>query len=132
MWPQRGEDLFDSGAVFDCLLHLAFSACTPPLMTSGSSKLFDECSAFLRTEAERLIHGALPNEEKAVLCKARAIEQLIEITKADALSIQQVLLPATSVRATRNFNLREREIEETIVVGDAERYLCKSELTALL
>jgi hypothetical protein len=101
-------------------------------MTSGSSKLFDECSALLRTEAERLIHGALPNEEKAVLCKARAVEQLIEITEADALSIQQVLLPATSVRATRNFNLREREIEETIVVGDAERYLCKSELTALL
>jgi hypothetical protein len=101
-------------------------------MTRRSSKLFNERSPLLSAEAERLVNGALANEEEAILCKARAVEQLIKVTQADAFSIQQVLLSSASVRATRNLNLCEGEVKEAIVVGDAERYLCKSELTALL
>jgi hypothetical protein len=129
---QRGKDLFHARAILSCLFHLSFSTRAAALMTCRPSELFNECPTLFGAEAQCLVNGALPNEEKTVLCKARAIKELIKVTKPDALSVQQVLLSSASVRATRNLNLREGEIKEAIVVGDAERYLCKSELTALL
>jgi hypothetical protein len=129
---QRGKDLFNARAILGRLFHLSFSTRAAALVASRPSELFNECPTLFGAEAECLVNRALPNEEKTVLCKARAIKELVEIAEPDALSVQQVLLASTAICAACNLNLREGEIKEAIVVGDAERYLCKSELTALL
>jgi hypothetical protein len=56
-------------------------------VAGGPSELFDEGSPFLGTEAERLIHSALSDEQESVFCKPRTVQQLIEVTQANALSI---------------------------------------------
>jgi hypothetical protein len=101
-------------------------------MARSPSELFNECPTLFGTQAECLVNRALPNEEETVLSKAGAIEELVEVAKPDALSVQQILLASTAICAACNLNLCEREVKEAIVVGDAERYLCKSELTTLL
>jgi hypothetical protein len=132
LWPERGKDLFHARAILGCLFHLSFSTRAASLMACRPSELFNERATLFGAEAECLVNGALPNEEETVLCKARAIKELVEIAEPDALSVQQVLLPSATISATCNLNLRKGKVKEPIVVGDAERYFGESELATLL
>jgi hypothetical protein len=101
-------------------------------MASRPSKLFNECPTLFGAKAKCLVNGALPNEEEAILCKARAIKELVEIAEPDALSVEQVLLASATISAACNLNLRKGKVKEPIVIGDAQRYLGESELATLL
>jgi hypothetical protein len=126
------EDLFDTRTVFDRLFHLGFSTCTSSFMTGGAGELFNQRATLLCFQAQRLVNGALTDEEKAIFGEARTIEQLIEIAKANLFAIEQILLAAATIGAAGDLNLREWQIKEPIVIRNGERYLGKTEWTALL
>ena len=65
-------------------------------------------------------------------CKPSTVKKFVQIAQSDALAIEQILLPTTAIGATCDLNLREGEIEESIVIRDAERNLSEAELPPLL
>ena len=132
MRSKGGKDLFNARAILGRLFHLSFSTRAAALVASRPSELFNECPTLFGAEAECLVNRALPNEEEAILCKARTIKELVEIAEPDALSVQQVLLASTAICAACNLNLCKGKVKEPIVVGDAERHLGESELATLL
>ena len=101
-------------------------------MARGAGKLFDERAALFSLEAQRLVNSTLTDEEEAILGEARTIEQLVEITEANLLAIEQVLLATTAISATGDLNFGEWQIEETILIGDGERYLGEAQGAAPL
>lgn len=96
-------------------------------MARGAGELFDERAALFGLQAQCLVNGTLANEEEAVLGKTGAIEQLVEISKANLLAIEQVLLATAAIGATSNFDFGEWKVKEPIVVGDGERNLGETE-----
>jgi hypothetical protein len=101
-------------------------------MARGAGELFHERTTLFGLEAQRLVNGALADEEKAILGESGAIKQLVEIAKADLLAIEQVLLAAATIGATGDLDLGKWQVEESVVVGDRERYLGEAEWAALL
>ena len=101
-------------------------------MARGAGELFNERAALFGLQAQCLVNGTLANEEEAVLGKTGAIEQLVEISKANLLAIEQVLLATTAISATGDLNFGEWQIEETILIGDGERYLGEAQGAAPL
>ena len=92
-------------------------------MARGAGELFDERAALFGLQAQCLVNGTLANEEETVLGKTGAIEQLVEISKANLLAIEQVLLATAAIGATSNFDFGKWKVKEPIVVGDGERNL---------
>jgi hypothetical protein len=101
-------------------------------MACCAGELFDKRAALFGLQAQCLVNGTLANEEETVLGKTGAIEQLVEISKANLLAIEQVLLATAAIGATSNFDFGEWKVEEPIVVGDGERNLGEAEGAALL
>ena len=132
MWAEGAKNLFDAGTIVDRLLHFGFGSCTASLVARGAGELFDERAALFGLQAQCLVNGTLANEEETVLGKTGAIEQLVEISKANLLAIEQVLLATAAIGATSNFDFGEWKVEEPIVVGDGERNLGEAEGAALL
>jgi hypothetical protein len=126
------KDLLDTGPIINRLFHFSFSSRTTSFMARGPGELFHERTTFFGLEAQRLVNGALADEEKAILGESGAIKQLVEIAKADLLAIEQILLAAATIGATGDLNLREWQIKEPIVIRNGERYLGKTERSALL
>jgi hypothetical protein len=132
LWTEGAENLLDTGPIVDCLFHLGFRSCAASLVARGAGELLNECAALLCLEAQRLVDGTLTNEEESVLGEARPVEQLVEVSKANLLAIEQVLLAATAIGATGNLNFGERKVKEPILIGDRERNLGEAERTTLL
>ena len=132
MRAEGAENLFDTGAIIDRLLHLGLCPSAASLMACGSGELFDECAALLCLEAQRLVDGSLANKEEPVFGEAGTIEQLVEIAQSDLLAIEQVLLATTTIGAAGDFDFGEWQIEESVVIGDGERYLGEAEWATLL
>jgi hypothetical protein len=101
-------------------------------MSRRTSELFYQGATLFSAQAERLIHRALPNKEESVLSKPSTIKELVQVTESDALAIEQILLPTTSISATCDLNFCEGEIEESIVIRNAERDLSEAELPPFL
>ena len=101
-------------------------------MSRRASKLFDQGATLFSAQAERLIHRTLSNKEESVLSKPSAVKEFVQVAESDAFAIEQILLPTTAIGATCDLNLREREIEESIVIRNAERDLSEAELSSLL
>jgi ribose 1,5-bisphosphokinase PhnN len=101
-------------------------------MSRRASKLFDQGATLFSAQAERLIHRTLSNKEESVLSKPSTVKEFVQVAESDAFAIEQILLPTTAIGATCDLNLREGEIEESIVIRNAERNLSKAELPPLL
>jgi hypothetical protein len=97
-----------------------------------AGKLFYQGATLFSAQAERLIHRALSNEEETVLSESSAIKKFVQVTKSDTLTIEQILLPTTAIGATCDLNLRKGEVEETIIIRNAERNFGEAELPSLL
>ena len=74
----------------------------------------------------------MTDKKKAIFGEARTVEQLIEIAKANLFAIEQILLATATIGAAGDLNLREWQIKEPIVIRNGERYLGKTERSALL
>jgi hypothetical protein len=97
-----------------------------------AGKLFYQGATLFSAQAERLVHRALSNEEESVLSEPSAIKKFVQVAKSDALTIEQILLTAAAIGATCDFNLREREVEESVIIRNAERNFGEAELPSLL
>lgn len=101
-------------------------------MSRCARKLFYQGATLFSAQAERLIHRTLSNKEESVLREPSAIKEFVQVAKSDALAIEQILLPATTIGATCDLNLREGEVKEAIIICNAERNFGEAELPSLL
>jgi hypothetical protein len=101
-------------------------------MSRRASELFYQGATLFSAQAERLIHRTLSNKEESVLSEPSAVKEFVQVAKSDALAIEQVLLTATAIGTTCDLNLREGEVEEAIIIRNAERNFGEAELASLL
>jgi hypothetical protein len=101
-------------------------------MSRCARKLFYQGATLFSPQAERLIHRTLSNEEEPVLSESSSIKKFVQVAKSDALTIEQILLTATAIGTTCDLNLREGEVEEAIIIRNAERNFGEAELASLL
>jgi hypothetical protein len=101
-------------------------------MSCRASELFDQGATLFSAQAERLVHRTLSNKEESVLSEPSTIKEFVQVAQSDALAIEQILLSATAIGATCDLNLREREVEETVIICNAERNFREAELASLL
>ena len=132
LWAEGAKDLLDTSPIINRLFHFSLSSRATSLMARGAGELFHQCTTLFSLEAQCLVNGALTDEEETVLGESGAIEQLVEIAKANLLAIEQVLLAAAAIGATGDLDLGKWQIEESVVIGDGERYLGEAEWAALL
>jgi len=97
-----------------------------------AGKLFYQGATLFSAQAERLIHRTLSNKEESILSEPSAVKEFVQVAQSDALAIEQVLLTTTAIGTTCDLNLREGEVEETIIIRNAERNFGEAELASLL
>ena len=120
LWTEGSKNLLDTSPIINRLFHFSLSSRTTSFMARGASELFHERTTLFGLQAQRLVNGTLADEEEAVLGETSAIEQFVEIAKANLLAIEQVLLAAATIGAAGDLNLGEWEIKESVVIGDGE------------
>jgi hypothetical protein len=101
-------------------------------MSRRASEFFYQGATLFGSQAECLIHRSLSNKEESVLSETSAIKEFVQVTESDALAIEQILLSTAAIGTTCDLNLGKREIEESIVICNAERDLSEAELPPLL
>src|SRR6185312_23717 len=77
----------------------------------------------LRSERECLVDHPLPDEQERVVGEVRGVEQVYEVTKSDALLVEEVLVLAAPIQAPAELEDLEIDRKEGIGVVQDEGHI---------
>ncbi len=118
--PQLGQQVAHALQVRARLVELCLRTRTAALVLPDASRLLEERAALLGPQREGLVDHALPDEEEGVIGQVGVVEQLDQVTQADALAVQEVLVLARAEEPTAELDLAEIDREQPVAVVDDE------------
>ena len=116
---ELGNDVLDPSQVRlrfgQLLLRLAASSLVAP----DPGDLLEQRPALLGSQGERLVDHALADEQECIVGEMRAIEQVDEVTQADPLAIEEVVVLAGAVQPPAK--LEDLVIDRQQAIGVVEQ-----------